>query len=184
EDRPEPRPVATGGPTGPASPPPGRQGAGDADDFDIHPRLPFSPQEFAPAPDLAQRFVSAYGTYPHDAPPQTYTRRLSDLAAARLSGFVTDELEGQLARDAGTPGLLEERRRDEVVAEGTATLDQVRNIEDNSVVFVVTGIQKVTRRGEESSDRRKYAVTVARDGGSLKVYAFQPADVGQAGDTG
>lgn len=60
----------------------------------------------------------------------------------------------------------------------------MRNIEDNSVVFVVTGIQKVTRRGEESSDRRKYAVTVARDGGSLKVYAFQPADVGQAGDTG
>ena len=176
EDRPEPRPVATGGPTGPASPPPGIEGAVDANDVDIYRLLPFSRQEFATAADLAQRFVSAYGTYRYDETPQTYT--------ARLSGFVTDELEGQLARDAGTPGLLEERRRDEVVAEGTATLDQVRNIEDNSVVFVVTGIQKVTRRGEESSDRRKYAVTVARDGGSLKVYAFQPADVGQAGDTG
>ncbi|TDB93180.1 hypothetical protein [Actinomadura sp. 7K534] len=167
---------ATSAPAGPASPPPGIEGTINAGDFDIYRLLPFSRQEFAAAADLAQRFVSAYGTYRFDETPQTY--------AARLSGLATDELGAQLERDAATPGLLEERRRNEVVAESTATLDQVRNIENNSVVFVVTGMQKVTKGGRESSENRRYAVTVAREGGSLKVYAFQPADVGQAGDTG
>lgn len=168
--------AATATPTGPASPPPGIEGTIEPGDFDIYRLLPFSRQEFASAADLARRFVAAYGTYRFDETPQTYTER--------LSGLVTDELRVQLERDAATPGLLEERRRDKVVATGTATLDQVRNIEDNSIVFVVTGRQQVTQDGTESSDSRRYAVTVAREGGSLRVYAFQPADVGQAGDTG
>ncbi|HEY8481233.1 MAG TPA: hypothetical protein VIL71_15515 [Spirillospora sp.] len=177
DDDADARPSATAAaPSGPASPPPGVEGTVDPNDFDIYRLLPFTRQEFATAADLAQRFVAAYGTYRFDETPQTYT--------ARLSGLVTDELLAQLERDAATPGLLEERRRDEVVAEGTATLDEVRDIEDNSIIFVVTGVQTVTKGGRKSDDRRRYAVTVAREGGSLKVYAFQPADVGQAGDTG
>ncbi|TDD27337.1 hypothetical protein E1287_34745 [Actinomadura sp. KC06] len=178
EGRRQARPSSTpsAGPTGPASPPPGIQNPVNPNDFDIYRLLPFSREEFATAADLAQRFVAAYGTYRFDEPPETY--------ATRLSGFVTDDLRVQLARDAATPGLLEERRRDQVVAQGSASLDQVRNIENNSIIFVVTGTQRVSEGDAESSDRKRYAVTVARDGGSLKIYSFQPADVGQAGDTG
>ncbi|MFI0410957.1 hypothetical protein [Actinomadura sp. 3N508] len=174
EARPSGTPTA--GPIGPASPPPGIQSPVNPAEFDIYRLLPFNRQEFATAADLAQRFVAAYGTYRFDEPPETY--------AARLAGFVSEDLRGQLARDAGTPGLLEERRRTKVVAQGSASLDQVRTIENNSIIFVVTGTQRVTEGGAESNDRKRYAVTVARDGGSLKVYSFQPADVGQVGDTG
>ncbi|MEU8801476.1 hypothetical protein [Spirillospora sp. NPDC048819] len=175
-DDPGPGPAATGAPTTPASSPPGIEGAVNPGDFDIYRLLPFSQTEFATAADLARRFVAAYGTYRFDETPQTYT--------GRLSGLVTGELRAQLERDAATPGLLEERRRDQIVAEGSATLDRVRNIEDNSIVFVVTGRQQITEGDTGSSDSKQYAVTVAREGGSLRVYAFQPADVGQAGDTG
>ncbi|MFI0483663.1 hypothetical protein [Actinomadura sp. 9N215] len=177
-DRSEARPsgTPTAAPAGPASPPPGIQTPVNPGDFDIYRLLPFTRQEFATAADLAQRFVAAYGTYRFDEPPESYS--------ARLSGFVTDELMAELARTAGTPGLLEERQRDKVVAQGSASLDQVRTVEDNSIIFVVTGTQRVTEGGSASNDRKRYAVTVARDGGALKIYSFQPADAGQAGDTG
>lgn len=178
DDAPEARPSATptAGPPGPESPPPGIQQAVNPGDFDIYRLLPFSRQEFATAADMAQRFVAAYETYRYDEPPETYL--------GRLSGLATEDLKQQLGRDAGTPGLLEERRREQVVAQGSAILDQVRNIEDNSVIFLVTGRQQLTKGGKKSSESKQYAVTVARDGGSLKVYSFQPADAGQAGDTG
>ncbi|TMQ94031.1 hypothetical protein ETD83_24480 [Actinomadura soli] len=176
--RPKARPsgTPTAGPPGPASPPPGIQNPVNPGQFDIYRLLPFNREEFAAAADLAQRFVAAYGTYRFDEAPETY--------ATRLSGFVTDDLKAQLARDAATPGLLEERRQDQVVAQGSASLDQVRTIENNSIIFLVTGTQRVSEGTTESSDRKRYAVTVARDGGSLKIYSFEPADVGQAGDTG
>lgn len=169
-----PRPTATA--TGPASAPPGIQGAVNPGDFDIYRLLPFSREEFATAADLAQRFVAAYGTYRFDEPPETY--------AGRLTALSSGDLGTQLARDAATPGILDERRREQVVAQGAASVDQVRDIADNSIIFIVTGRQQVTKASKASSDSRRYAVTVARDGGSLKVYSFQPADAGQAGDTG
>jgi hypothetical protein len=177
-DRSEARPAdtPTAGPSGPASPPPGIQTPVNPGDFDIYRLLPFTRQEFATAADLAQRFVAAYGTYRFDEPPEAY--------AQRLAGFVTDDLRTQLARDAATPGVLEDRRQKQIVAQGTATLDQVRTVEDNSIIFLVTGRQQVTQGVTESSDSRRYAVTVARDGRSLRIYAFEPADAGQAGDTG
>ncbi|MFG2014918.1 hypothetical protein [Actinomadura geliboluensis] len=178
DDRPEARPSATptAGPPGPQSPPPGIQNAVNPGDFDIYRLLPFSRQEFATAADMAQRFVAAYETYRYDETPDAYM--------GRLAGLTTDDLRQRLGRDAGTPGLLEERRREQVVAQGSATIDQVRNIEDNSLIFLVTGRQQLTKGGKRSSESRQYAVTVARDGGSLKVYSFQPAGTGQAGDTG
>jgi hypothetical protein len=177
-DHAEARPSATdtGGPEGPASPPPGIRQAVNPGDFDIYRLLPFSRQEFATAADMAQRFVAAYGTYRYDESPQTYM--------GRLSGMATDDLAQRLGRDLAAPGLLERRRREQVVAQGSATLDQVRDIEDNSIIFLVTGRQEITKRGAGSSESKRYAVTVARDGGSLKVYSFAPADAGQAGDTG
>jgi hypothetical protein len=174
EARPSSTPAA--GPPGPQSPPPGIQNAVNPGDFDIYRLLPFSRQEFATAADMAQRFVAAYGTYRYDETPDTYM--------GRLSGLATDDLTQQLGQDAATPGLVEERRREQVVAQGSASIDQVRTIENNSIIFLVTGRQRLTEGGKESTETEQYAVTVARDGGSLKVYSFAPADAGQAGDTG
>ncbi|MFB4312864.1 hypothetical protein [Actinomadura sp. 21ATH] len=175
EESASPPPAATAGPTGPASPPPGISGTVSAQNFDLYRLLPFSQQEFATAADLAQRFTAAYGTYRYDEDPKVYTDR--------LAGMVTEQLRGELQRGAASPGLLEERRRQQIVAQSTATLDRVRDIEDNSVIFLVTGKQRVTKGGKEGQESQQYAVTVARDGSALRVYAFGPADAGQAGDT-
>ncbi|MDL4819620.1 hypothetical protein [Actinomadura opuntiae] len=171
-----PKVTVTPGPSGPASPPPGIHSTVDPRNFDIYRLLPFSQQDFAAAADLAQRFVAAYGTYRYDEDPAAYV--------GRFAGLVTDDLRGQLQADASTPGLQDQRRKEQVVAQGSASLDQVRTVENNSIIFLVTGRQQLTRNGTASSDGKQYAVTVARDGGSLKVYAFEPADAGQAGDTG
>jgi hypothetical protein len=171
-----PAPTATAGPTGPASPPPGIAGSVSAGNFDVYRLLPFSQQEFATAAALAQRFTAAYGTYRYDEDPRAY--------AGRLAPMVTEELLVELQRGAGTPGILDDRRKQKLVAQGSATLDRVRDIEDNSIIFLVTGKQQVTKSGKEGQESQQYAVTVARSGSTLRVYAFAPADAGQAGDTG
>jgi hypothetical protein len=175
-DRPEPRPSTPAGPSGPAAPPPGISSAVTPGNFDLYRLLPFSQQEFAVAADLARRFTAAHGSYRFDEDPKVWV--------GRLAGMVTDQLRGELERAFSSPGLLDERRRLQTVATGTATLDRVRDIEDNSIIFLVTGKQQVTKGGRTAQDSRRYAVTVARDGGSLRVYAFVPAEEGQEGDTG
>ncbi|MFC5754932.1 hypothetical protein [Actinomadura rugatobispora] len=171
-----PSPAATAGPAGPASPPPGISGSVSAGNFDLYRLLPFSRQEFATAADLAQRFTAAQGSYRYDEDPKAFTDRLAPM--------VTEALLAELQRGAGSPGQLEERRQQQVVAQASATLDRVRDVEDNSIIFLVTGKQQVTRGGKTAQESQQYAVTVARDGGSLRVYSFVPADEGQAGDTG
>jgi hypothetical protein len=176
------RPTANA-PTGPAVPttapttaPPGIGSAITPESFDIYRLLPFSQRDFAAAADVAQRFTAAYGTYRFDEDPKTYVQR--------LQGMVTDELRIELERSASAPGLIEERRAGKVVAQSTATIDSIRDIESSSVIFMVTGRQQLTNAGGNSQDNHQYAVTVSRDGGSWRVYAFEPADTGQAGDTG
>ncbi|GAA2421406.1 hypothetical protein GCM10010191_36020 [Actinomadura vinacea] len=171
-----PTPTATAGPTGPASPPPGISGTVSAGSFDVYRLLPFSQQEFATAADLAQRFTAAYGTYRFDEDPKVY--------GDRLAPMVTAALLAELRRGEASPGKIDLRRQQQVVAEGSATLDRVRDIEDNSLIFLVTLKQQVTKGGKKGQESQQYAVTVSRDGGSLRVYAFAPADEGQAGDTG
>lgn len=169
---------STGAPTAaapPTTPPPGIDSTISPQNFDIYRLLPFSQRDFAAAADLAQRFTAAYGTYRFDEEPQTYVQR--------LRGMVTEALRVELERSASAPGLLEERKADKVVAESTATIDSIRDIEASSVIFVVTGRQRVTNAGQQSQDDQRYAVTVSRDGGSWRVYAFERADAGQAGDT-
>ncbi|WP_153531751.1 hypothetical protein [Actinomadura macrotermitis] len=176
-DRPPTRPSATStSSAGPASPPPGISGPVADGQFDIYRLLPFSQQEFTTAASVAQRFMAAYGTYRYDEEPAAFM--------GRLSGLVNDQLRAELERDASAPGLRDERRQQQTVAQGSASLDRLRTIEDNSIIFLVTGRQQVTKGGRSSQDSKQYAVTVARDGGALKVYAFEPADAGQAGDTG
>jgi hypothetical protein len=169
-------PSVSSGPTGPASPPPGISSTIDPKTFDVYKLLPFTQQEFATAADLAQRFIAANGTYRFDEDPKVFV--------GRLSGLVTDQLLGELQRSASAPGMLEQRRQEQTTATCSAGLDRVRDIEDNSIIFLVTGHQQVTKSGKQSTDSQQWAVTVARDGGSLKVYSFEPAGVGQQGDTG
>ncbi|TNY35135.1 hypothetical protein [Thermomonospora catenispora] len=164
------------GPAVPSVTPPGISSTVSPDDFDIYRLLPFSKRDFAAAADLAQRFTAAYGTYRYDEDPQAYMARLEPMA--------TEELAVQIARGASAPGLLEQRRSEQVVAQSTATLDAIRDIEANSIIFLVTGNQQLTRNGRTGHESKRFAVTVARDGNALRVYAFEPADAGQAGDTG
>ncbi|MEU5880303.1 hypothetical protein [Spirillospora sp. NPDC047279] len=169
-------PSVSAGPTGPASPPPGIGGAVSPGNFDIYRLLPFSQQEFTTAADTAQRFIAAQSTYRYDEDPKIFISRVTPLA--------TDQLLDEIERGATSPGVLDDRRAQQIVAEGSATLDRVRDIEDNSIIFLITGKQQLTKSGKKSTTSQQYAVTVARDGASLKVYAFEPADAGQAGDTG
>lgn len=168
-----PAPAASAAPT---STPSGIDSTVTPEKFDIYRLLPFSQREFATAADMAQRFTATYGTYRFDEDPRVYV--------GRLSGMVTDQLRTEIVRSSSSPGLLDERRQQQVVAVSTATLDGIRDIEANSIIFLVTGKQHVTKSGKKTDDNQQYAVTVSRDGGSWRVYAFEPADAGQAGDTG
>jgi hypothetical protein len=168
--------AAPTGPSVPSVPPPGIDSTITPENFDIYRLLPFKKREFAAAAELAQRFTAAYGTYRYDEDPQAYM--------ARLGPMVTEELGAQIARGVSSPGLIEERRNEQVVAQGTATLDGVRDIEANSIIFLVTGNQQLTRSGESGQESKQFAVTIARDGTALRVYAFEPADEAQYGDTG
>jgi hypothetical protein len=160
----------------PATSPPGISSTISPGSFDIYRLLPFSQRDFATAADMAQRFTAAYGTYRFDEDPAAYGQRLRP--------FVTDELLTDLERSAATPGLVDERKHDQVVATGSGAIDSIRDIEANSVIFVVTGRQQLSTAAGPSEDSRRYAVTATRDGGVWRVYAFEPADAGQAGDTG
>lgn len=64
----------------------------------------------------------------------------------------------------------------------SASLDGVRDIEANSVIFVVTGKQQVTKNGKTTQESKQWAVTVARDGATLRIYAIDHAEDGQAGE--
>jgi hypothetical protein len=160
----------------PATSPPGISSTVSPGGFDIYRLLPFSQRDFATAADLAQRFTAAYGTYRYDEDPAAYGQRLRP--------FVSDGLLSDLERSAATPGIIDQRKNDQVVATGSAVIDSIRDIEANSVIFVVTGKQQLSTAAGPSEDSKRYAVTATRDGGVWRVYAFEPADAGQAGDTG
>jgi hypothetical protein len=163
-------------PAAPATTPPGISASISPQNFDIYRLLPFSQSDFAAAADTAQRFTALYGTYRFDEDPQAYV--------ARLQGLVTDDLRTQLEKDSATPGLIDQRKQDQVVAQGSASIDSIRTFEPNSVIFLVTGRQQVTKNGgAASTDSKQYAVTVSRDAASWRVYGVEPADAGQAGDT-
>jgi hypothetical protein len=158
-------PVARG-----ASPSPSPSG------FDIYPLLPFDRAEFAAAADLARRFTAAYGTYRYDEEPRAHL--------ARLDGMMSPDLRAEVERGAASPGLIEQRKQEQAVATSEATVDSIRDVEKSSIIFLVTGRQQVTRTGNSSETKAQYAVTVSREGSDWKVYSFQPAEAGQAGDTG
>ena len=163
-------------PAAPTTSPPGISASISPQNFDIYRLLPFSQSDFATAADTAQRFTALYGTYRFDEDPKAYV--------ARLQGLVTDDLRTQFEKDAATPGLIDQRKQDQVVAQGSASIDSIRTFQPNSVIFLVTGRQQVTKGGGATSvDSTQYAVTVSRDAAFWRVYGVEPANAGQAGDT-
>lgn len=167
---------AAAAPAPPATDPPGIPSAISPENFDIYRLLPFSQRDFATAADMAQRFTAAYGTYRYDEDPAAYGQRLRPLVTVQL---LTD-----LERSVAAPGIIEERKREQVVAVGSASIDSIRDMAGNSVIFVVTGRQQLTKADGNSEDSKRWAVTATREGNAWRVYAFEPADAGQAGDTG
>lgn len=142
--------------------------------FDVYSYLPMTRQELAAAADYAQRFTAEYGTFGYDEEPAAY--------GDRLKGYTTDEFAGVLLRTITSPGTVEANRADQVVSVGTAKVKKIRQIEDASVVFVVTGTQNVTARTGVKERVEDYAVTLIEVGADWRVHDLQPADSGQDGD--
>jgi hypothetical protein len=172
-----PSPTAgTAGPGGPAVTPSAVPSSPESSTFDIYSLLPFGEKDFAAAADVARRFTIAYGTYRYDEEPKVYLDRLQPL--------MTPDLRTEIERGVASPGLIEQRRQEQFVATGEATIDAIRDIEKSSVTFQVTAKQQITKTGRSSESSERYSITVGKDGGGWRVFAFQPADAGQAGDTG
>ena len=139
--------------------------------YDIYSMLPFTQKDFATAADVARRFTIAYGTYRFDEPPGAYVDRMRAL--------VTPDLANQLQQDSAAPGVAAQRQQDQEVSTSTATLDSLRDIAKDQLIFLATGKQHISTKGGKSSDSsQQYAVTVTRSGGGWVVYAFAPSDQG------
>lgn len=157
-----------------AAPAPGITTTVAPDTFDIYRLLPYTKTEFATAASVVQRFTASYGTYRFDEDAQSYLSRLRPL--------VNDSLFTDLTKAATTPGELEDRQNNQTVAVGSASLNSIDDIGDTSIIFLVTGVQQVTKNGTAAQESKQFRVTVQRDAASWKVFSFEPADVGQAGE--
>jgi hypothetical protein len=138
--------------------------------YDIYSMLPFSQQDFTTAADVARRFTIAYGTYRFDEDPKAYVDRMRPM--------VTPDLATQLDQGAAAPGVLAQRKQDQEVSACDATLDSLRDMAKDQLIFLATGTQHITKGGKTSDTSQQYAVTMTRSGGGWVVFAFAPADVG------
>ncbi|MFB9839265.1 hypothetical protein [Actinoallomurus acaciae] len=138
--------------------------------YDIYSLLPFTQKDFTTAADVARRFTAAYGTYRFDEDPQAYLDRMRNL--------VTSDVLNQLQQGAAAPGVIAQRKQDQESSTCDATLDSIRDMSKDQLIFLATGKQHITKGGKTSDSSQQYAVTMARSGGGWVVYAFAPADVG------
>ena len=138
--------------------------------YDIYSLLPFTQKDFTTAADVARRFTAAYGTYRFDEDPQAYINR--------MRGLVTSDVLNQLQQGAAAPGVIAQRKQDQESSTCDATLDSMRDMSKDQLIFLTTGKQHVTKGGKTSDSSQQYAVTMTRSGGGWTVYAFAPADVG------
>jgi hypothetical protein len=153
-----------------ASAPPAAGPTPSPGSVDIYSLLPFSQKDFSTAADVARRFTAAYGTYRFDEDPTTY--------ADRLRGMATSDVVTQLQQGAAAPGVLAQRKQDQEVSTSEATLDSLRDMAKDQIIFLATGRRHVTKGGKSSDATDQYAVTMTRSGGGWVVFAFAPADVG------
>ncbi|MEV0587485.1 hypothetical protein [Nonomuraea sp. NPDC050310] len=143
--------------------------------FDIYAYLPVSKPQLAAAADLAERFTAAYGTFRYDEDPAVY--------AERVKIFTTGGLGDVLTRTLTSPGTVEQNREQQLVSSGTGRLKGIRQVEQTSVVFIITGTQQLSTKGVPSARTADYAVTVTQVGSDWRVFDLQPAGEGQDGDS-
>ncbi|MET8867244.1 hypothetical protein ABZW11_30240 [Nonomuraea sp. NPDC004580] len=143
--------------------------------FDVYSYLPMSKEQLAAAADLAERFTAEYGTFRFDEDPAAY--------AARLKAYTTPELGNTLARTLTSAGTVEQNRNDQIVSTATARLKEIRQVEKNSIVFVVTATRQIAAQSGDEQAREEYAVTVSQSGSDWRIYDILPSTKGQEGDT-
>ena len=144
------------------------------EDFDVYAYLPWSREQLAASADVARRFLAQYATHRHDEDPVSY--------ADRLKSFTTQELASSLARTVTDPRRVEQERADRVVSEGTARIRQLRTFGENSITWVGTATERITATSGRREVVQEYAVTTIQVGDAWKVYDFNLAEAGQAGD--
>nr|BFE83502.1 hypothetical protein GCM10020093_061030 [Planobispora longispora] len=133
-----------------------------------------SRRELSAAADYARRFTAEYGTYDHREDPVAYGNR--------LRGYATAEFAEVLVRARTSTAFVETNRTDEVVSAGSATVKEIRQIQESSVVFVVACTERVTSKSGPRDRTDEYAVTLIPVGDGWRVHDLQPADSGQEGD--
>jgi hypothetical protein len=78
---------------------------------------------------------------------------------------------------------MDQRKQDQEVAQGNATIDSLRTFGATSVTFLITGHQQLTKTSGTTQVNQQFAVTVARVGTSWQTYSVEPSNIGQNGDT-
>jgi hypothetical protein len=137
--------------------------------------LPVTARQLRTAAALAARFTAAYCTYSAAQPPAAWL--------ARLRPYTTATLQTALAQASTDPVLLQLRARQHTTATCTPTAAAIRDIASTAVTVIVTTRQATRARNWTSTTTAPYAVTIAPDGSSWKVYDIEPATAGQAGGT-
>ncbi|MEU6780603.1 hypothetical protein ABZ912_15490 [Nonomuraea angiospora] len=143
--------------------------------FDIYSFLPMRKEQLAATADLAERFTAEYGTFRYDEDPAAY--------ATRVKAYTTAELGNELTRTMTSAGTVEQNRNDQIVSKATARLKEIRQIEKNSIIFVVASARQVTAKSGNQTAQEEYAVTVTQSGADWRIFDIRPAAEGQEGDT-
>ena len=95
-----------------------------------------------------------------------------------MNGLITSQLSQTLTNGYTTLGVAQNRTSQKQVSSGGAAIDSIRTFGSGSIVFVVTGSQKLTSTQGTTSNSNQYAVTVTGQGNSWQVYDIEPASAG------
>jgi hypothetical protein len=136
----------------------------------IYQWLPFSQQSLGQAAAVATAVTKDYNTF-------TYTENVNAYLAP-MNGLITSQLAQTLKNGYTTLGVAQARTSQKQVSSGGASIDSIRGFGSNSIVFVVTGTQKLTSTQGTTTSNNQYAVTVTSQGNSWQVYDIEPASAG------
>jgi hypothetical protein len=137
--------------------------------------LPLRQQEIAAGVQVARRFTAAYLTWRYNQDPQHYLARLTPMAS--------DQLRPQLERAATDPTTTTHRRHLHQTSTGQARAEIIRALGPASITVILTGTQHLATPHTAWQETSRYAATVTRHGRDWRVYAFDLAATGDAGDT-
>src|SRR5215475_4314250 len=168
---PEPSP---GGLGAGAPPHPGGLGAGatppPGTGANIYQWLPFTQAGLSAASDVVRRFAAAYASYSYTQSAASYERQ--------MTGLVTPQLAGVIARGFATPGVAQIRTRQRQIATGTGRITAIRAFGASNITFLVAITQKVTGTQGTKQTTTSYAVTVTGASASWQVEDVQLASAG------